>query len=126
MNQLLNLLLAIDKAHTVPQMILNCEPGLGGLNQVSGHNHPTPSGREGLASLLFLLSAQKHMQCFNTLTTCAMTGTLHLVFRLNRYNKHCLDILIACTLTADTYLRQNWRDLLVFLAPTSRITTYML
>ncbi len=32
MNQLVNVLLAIDKAHTTPQMALGCEPGLSGLN----------------------------------------------------------------------------------------------
>ncbi len=35
--------IAIDNAHTVPQMALDCGPGLGGLNQVYGPNHPTPS-----------------------------------------------------------------------------------
>ncbi len=35
-------LLAIDNAHTVPQRALYSGPGLGGLNQVYGHNHPTP------------------------------------------------------------------------------------
>ncbi len=34
MDQLVNVLLAIDKVHTVPQRALDCEPGLGGLNQV--------------------------------------------------------------------------------------------
>ncbi len=43
MNQLSKALLAINNVHTVPQRTLNCEPGLGGLNQVYGPNHPTPS-----------------------------------------------------------------------------------
>ncbi len=34
---------AIDNAHTAPQRALVCGPGLGGLNQVDGTNHPTPS-----------------------------------------------------------------------------------
>ncbi len=42
MGQFSNVLLAIDKAHTVPQRGLYCQPGLGGLNQVYGPNHPTP------------------------------------------------------------------------------------
>ncbi len=33
-----NVLLAIDKAHTVPQRALDCGPGLGGLKQVYGPN----------------------------------------------------------------------------------------
>ncbi len=32
MDQLINILLAIDKAHTVPQMALDCGPGLGGVS----------------------------------------------------------------------------------------------
>ncbi len=36
-------LLAIDKAHTVHQRVLDCKPGLCGLNQVDGPNCPTPS-----------------------------------------------------------------------------------
>ncbi len=42
MDQLINVLLAIDKAHTVPQRALDCEPGFGGLNQVHGPNRSTP------------------------------------------------------------------------------------
>ncbi len=34
MGQLINVLLAIEKAHTVPQRALYCRLGLGGLNQV--------------------------------------------------------------------------------------------
>ncbi len=34
MDQLVKVLLAIDKTHTSPQKALNCGPGLGGLNQV--------------------------------------------------------------------------------------------
>ncbi len=43
MGQFSNVLLAIDKEHTVPQRALDCRPGLGGLNQVHGPNCPTPS-----------------------------------------------------------------------------------
>ncbi len=43
MGQFSKVLLAIDKAYTVPQRALECRPGLGGLNQVYGPNHPTPS-----------------------------------------------------------------------------------
>ncbi len=32
MEQLINVLLAIDKSHTVPQRALDCGTGLGGLN----------------------------------------------------------------------------------------------
>ncbi len=43
MGQFSNVLLAIDEAHTVPEMALECRLGIGGLNQVYGPNHPTPS-----------------------------------------------------------------------------------
>ncbi len=44
MVQFSKVLLAIDKVHTVvPQMALDCRPGLGGLNQVYGPNCPTSS-----------------------------------------------------------------------------------
>ncbi len=36
MDPLVNVLLAIDQAHTVPQRAYDCGPGLGGLNQVYG------------------------------------------------------------------------------------------
>ncbi len=42
MDQLANVLWAIDKAHIVPQRALDCAPGLGGLNQVDGPNCLTP------------------------------------------------------------------------------------
>ncbi len=38
MRQLENVLWAIDKAHTVPQRVLDCGPGWAGLNQVYGLN----------------------------------------------------------------------------------------
>ncbi len=41
MEELVNVLLAIDKACTVLQKALDCRPGLGGLNQVYGPHHPT-------------------------------------------------------------------------------------
>ncbi len=41
MGQLVNVILTIDKVHTAPQKILDYGPGLGGLNQVYGTNHPT-------------------------------------------------------------------------------------
>ncbi len=37
----MNVILTIDKVHPAP--VLNCGPGLGGLNQVYGPNCPTPS-----------------------------------------------------------------------------------
>ncbi len=39
-DQLVNVILAIDKVHTVPQRTLECRPGLGGLNQVMGPTIP--------------------------------------------------------------------------------------
>ncbi len=39
----MNVLLAIDNEHTIPHRALDCRPGLGGLDQVYGPNHPTPS-----------------------------------------------------------------------------------
>ncbi len=43
MDQFSKVILAIDKVHTVQQRDLDCGPCLGGLNQVYGPNHPTPS-----------------------------------------------------------------------------------
>ncbi len=43
MDQLVNILLAIDKAYTTPHRSLDYGPGLGGLHQVDGPNHPIPS-----------------------------------------------------------------------------------
>ncbi len=40
MGQFGKVLLSIDKVHTVPQMVLNYESGLGGLNQVMGPTIP--------------------------------------------------------------------------------------
>ncbi len=34
--------IAIDHAHIVPQRVMDCGLGLGGLNQAYGPNHPTP------------------------------------------------------------------------------------
>ncbi len=41
MDQLVNVLWAIDKAHTVQQRVLGYRPGMCGLNKVYGPNHPT-------------------------------------------------------------------------------------
>ncbi len=41
MGQFIKVLLAVDKAHTVPQSALGCRPGLCGLNYVYGHNRPS-------------------------------------------------------------------------------------
>ncbi len=43
MDKFSKVLLAIHNACTVPQRALICGPSLGGLNQVYGPNHPTPS-----------------------------------------------------------------------------------
>ncbi len=43
MDQLVNVILAIDKAHIAPQRALDCRPGLGGLNQADGPDRPTTS-----------------------------------------------------------------------------------
>ncbi len=48
MDQLVNVPSANDKAHTVPHRALDCRLGLGGLNQVYGPNHPTPSAQSVL------------------------------------------------------------------------------
>ncbi len=34
MDQIMNVIITIDKVHTAPQRALDCGPGLGGLNQV--------------------------------------------------------------------------------------------
>ncbi len=36
-----NVVFAIDQGHIVPQMAMECRPGVGGLNQVYGPNCPT-------------------------------------------------------------------------------------
>ncbi len=51
MYQLVNILLAIDEAHTVPQRVLVCEPGFGGLNQVMGPTIPLPLFRVSVACI---------------------------------------------------------------------------
>ncbi len=43
MDQLMNVIITIDKVHTTAQRVLDCRPGLGGLTQVYGPNHPTPT-----------------------------------------------------------------------------------
>ncbi len=43
MDHLVSVLLTINKAHTLAQKYLDCGPGVGGLNQVYGPNHLTPS-----------------------------------------------------------------------------------
>ncbi len=42
MNQLVNVLLAVDKANRSPQRALGCGQDLGGLNLVYEPDHPTP------------------------------------------------------------------------------------
>ncbi len=43
MDQLVNVLLAIDKVYKASYRALDCRPDLGGLNQVYGPNCPTSS-----------------------------------------------------------------------------------
>ncbi len=43
MDQPMNVILTIDKVYTAIQRALYCRPGLGGLSQVYGPNHPNPS-----------------------------------------------------------------------------------
>ncbi len=48
MDQLVNVLLAVDKACTLPQMALDCGPGLSGLNnQIYGPTNLESQGRPG-------------------------------------------------------------------------------
>ncbi len=42
MDHLVNVLLAMDRARTGPHGVLDCGPGLYGLNQVYWSNHPIP------------------------------------------------------------------------------------
>ncbi len=51
MCQLVNLLLAIDEAHTVPERTLDCRPGFGGLNQVMGLTVLLPTFRVSVVSI---------------------------------------------------------------------------
>ncbi len=43
MVKVVNVILPIDKVHTVPQRDVSCRPDFSGLNQVYEPNHPTPS-----------------------------------------------------------------------------------
>ncbi len=56
MKELINLLLAINKAHK-HHMTLDYGPGLGGLNQVYGCNHPTYSQNIQVETLCGLISS---------------------------------------------------------------------
>ncbi len=40
MDQLVHVILPIDKVHIAPQRVLDCGPGLDGLNQVMGPTVP--------------------------------------------------------------------------------------
>ncbi len=51
MDQSVNIPLAIDKAHTVPQRALTCRPGLGGLNKFLGPTVSFPLLRVYVASI---------------------------------------------------------------------------
>ncbi len=42
MDQLVNVILAIDKVLTELQSVIDCSSGLGGLNQIYGPNCPNP------------------------------------------------------------------------------------
>ncbi len=45
MGQFSNVLLAIDRARTLPQRALGCKLNLGGLDKVYGPDHPIPSAK---------------------------------------------------------------------------------
>ncbi len=51
MVQFSKVLLGIDKVHTVPQRVLDCRPGLGGLNQVMGPTVPLSLFRVSMANI---------------------------------------------------------------------------
>ncbi len=51
MDQLVNVLLATDKAHIVLHMALDCGPGLYGLNQIYGTTIALPLLRVSVASI---------------------------------------------------------------------------
>ncbi len=51
MGQFIKVLLAIDKVQTLPQMALDCGPGLGGIHQVYGPNSPTTFVRLSFANI---------------------------------------------------------------------------
>ncbi len=61
MGQFSYVLLTIDKANTVSQRVLDCRPGLGGLNQVYGPNHPTPSVRGISGTYTNIFTRRTHM-----------------------------------------------------------------
>ncbi len=67
MDELVNVLLAIDKVITVPQRALNCRPGLGELSQVYMPNCPTLSAQGSVAIITSLPDVQIAISCQLTL-----------------------------------------------------------
>ncbi len=51
MDQLVHVILPIDKVHIAPQRVLDCGPGLDGLNQVMGPTVPYSLLRVSVAIL---------------------------------------------------------------------------
>ncbi len=66
MDQSINVLSAICKAHTVPQRVMDCGYGLGGLNQVYWPDHPT-------------LSAQSISDKYNIFMMCTIRNQLDIL-----------------------------------------------
>ncbi len=52
----MDVILTIDKVHTVPQRALDCGPSLGELNQVYGPNHPIPLQVIAILSMTYIYS----------------------------------------------------------------------
>ncbi len=83
MDQLMNVILTIYKVHTALQRVLDCVPGLGGLNQVYGPNHQT----------------------------CVFTAVLHMYYMCMNYmcntpkTTHVLHMYLTCKYTCDTFAR---------------------
>ncbi len=71
MGQFSNVLLAIDKAHTVPQRLMDCGPGLGGLNQLNGLNHPTLSVKSICGKYINIFTRCKNRKQYDILMTVA-------------------------------------------------------
>ncbi len=74
MDQLVNvlLLLAFNKACTVPQRSLDCRPDLGGLNQAYGPNRLSPSACRICAKNNYILIRCTNRNQFDILMTAVI------------------------------------------------------
>ncbi len=87
MDQLVNVLLAIDKSHTAPHNALDCELALGELNQVYGPNCPTPSAWN-ICGKYNIFTRCKNRNMFDTLMTTVENGKQTYHYKVSTLNTH--------------------------------------